>query len=88
MPALVGALAVQHRSFTASGTPCSVPRHWPAAISRSATAACCMAESAMTVMKARHSPSSASMRASIACVSSTGDTVQRRNWSARSWIDA
>ena len=45
--------AVSSRSFAPQGMPCSGPRYWPAAISRSACLACASARSRVSVMTQR-----------------------------------
>ncbi len=79
MPAVVGTPLMSKMSFTATGTPCNGPRSIPRAISCSARRASASADSAVTRMYAFRCPSSCAMRASIACVNSTGDRRRCRN---------
>src|SRR5215831_13035094 len=72
-PEVVRMPAVSSWSFTAKGMPCSGPRHWLFAASLSARFASTSALSPHTVMKARSSDLSRSMRSRYAVTSSTGE---------------
>ena len=68
---------VQNMSFTATGTPASGPSSSPRARAASTSAAAARAASPPTQRNDRTSPSSASMRARWASVTSTADTSPR-----------
>src|SRR6185437_7619719 len=73
---------VQHRSFTATGIPCSGPRQRPEAISSSARAAVASADSRITVRYACSLGLSLSIRSSSVLVSSTDESRRARSLGA------
>ena len=79
--AVVGVPRMSSRSLIEIGTPCSGPRSWPAASSRSASRACRRASSAMTRMNAFSRGLSASIRrrhSSVTCADVTSRARSRR----------
>src|ERR1700722_10073329 len=74
-PQVAGAPTVVNRSFTATGTPASVPSRSPAARLRSTALACASASSPFTCRNARTSPSTAAIRSRWAWVTSAADTL-------------
>ena len=62
------------RSLIGTGMPCRGPRSRPSMTTCSASRAAVMAWSAMTVTNPPSDPSSRSMRSSVNCISSTGDS--------------
>ena len=78
--------AVAKMSLCAMGMPSSGPRSVPAIARASAARASARARDCVTSVKACSVPSWAQMRASMCCVSSTGDSMRAAMARAASWI--
>ena len=81
-PHVVGYPLTLSRSFAPQGMPCSGPRYLPAAISRSAAAACARARSSSEVISRCSTGSRRLVRARYSFVSSTEVMVRMRSSSA------
>ena len=80
LEAVSGWSATAMTSFKPTGMPSSGPRDWPAARRASELAACFSASPSSRELNARIRPSTASVRARTARVSSTDDRRPAASW--------